>query len=343
LLLLCVRIFSVSRLHYLRFDPIKPLLNCGIDPIVYFARRDLLDEKVGDIRDLWETHKAHRILNRQKPDGRWEYPNPKERIRIKEHYDQVETLRQLGFLVEHFGFDKRHPALQRAKKFVFKYQTDEGDIRGIYWNQYSPNYTAAFLELFCKAGYRNDPGVVKGLNWLLSIRQDDGGWAIPFRTQNKNLLEGMGQKQTLQPDKSKPFSAMVTGVVLRAFAYHPDYRARPEVKGAAELVLSSLFTPDRYPDRKSAAYWTRFSFPFWFTDLISLLDPVSKLGFTPAHPKVAEGLEWFVNQQKKDGTWDLKLLKGEKREQPFWMGLNICRLLKTFDLKIEVVYIPKKE
>ena len=317
-------------LKHLKYNPIDSLLSCGFENVVYFTKRDLLEEKVEDIRVLWNMKKARTIVGRQKPDGRWEYPNPKERIRKKEHFDLLETFRQLGFLVEHYGFDNRHAAIKRAKEFVFKYQTKEGDIRGIYWDQYSPNYSAGFFELLIKAGYTNDRGVLKGLKWLLSARQNDGGWALPVRTVKGNFSSLMDYKPTLHPDKTKRFSYMVTGIVLRAFAYHPDYRVRTEIREAAELVLSRLFKKDFYPDRSSAEYWTRFSFPFWYTDLIAVLDPISHLGYKFDHPKVSEGLKWFAENQKKDGTWDLKLLKGERHEQPYWMVLNICKLFKTF-------------
>ncbi len=125
---------------------------------------------------------------------------------------------------ECIGFDNRHPAIQRAKEFVFKYQSREGDIRGIYWDQYSPNYSAGFFELLIKAGYTNDRWVLKGLEWLLSMRQYDGGWAISFRTAKENISIGMDYCPPIQPDKSKRFSYMVTGVVIRAFAYHPEYK-----------------------------------------------------------------------------------------------------------------------
>lgn len=317
-------------LNRLRYDPIEPLLSSGYDNIVYYTRRDLLEEKVEDIREFWKTKRAKKIVGCQKPDGRWEYPNPRERIRKKEHYDLIETYRQLGFLVEQLGFDKRHPAIRRAKEFVFKYQSKEGDIRGIYWNQYSPNYSAGFFELFIKAGYANDKGILKGLKWLLSMRQDDGGWAIPVRTTKGKIASWMNYGYPIQPERSKRFSYMVTGVVIRAFAYHPQYKKLKEIKAAAELVLSRLFKRDYYPDRNSVEFWTRFSFPFWFTDLISVLDPVSRLGFSPDHPKVSQGLEWFIGKQNMNGTWQLRLLKGDKQEQLHWLAFNICKIFKRF-------------
>jgi hypothetical protein len=313
-----------------KYDPIGPLLSCGYENIVYFTRRDLLGEKVGDVTDVWNLKKPQKILRRQKPDGRWEYPNPKESIRKKDHYDLLETYRQLGYLVEYFGFDKHHPAIQKVKEFVFAFQSQEGDIRGIYWNQYSPNYSAGFFELLIKAGFLDDGRVKKGLEWLLSMRHNDGGWAIPVRTTKEKISRWMDYSHPVQPDRSKPFSTMVTGVVLRAFAYHPVYKKSEEIKSAAELVLSRIFQRDFYPDRNAAEYWTKFSFPFWYIDLIAVLDPLSCMEFSPEHPRISEGLEWLVDKQKKGGAWDLKLLKGDKHEQPFWMALNICRLFQRF-------------
>jgi hypothetical protein len=314
----------------LQYDPIPSLLECGYENIIYFVKRDLLDKKVGDIGKLWEMNGAVKILRKQQPDGRWKYPNPKEDLRETEGYDQIETLRQLGFLVEHYGFDKQHPAIKKAKKFIFRHQTEAGDIRGIYWHQYSPNYTANFLELFIKAGYAEDPQIKKAQNWLLSVRQHDGGWVIPVRTHKKKLKDWMILKSPLEPDRTKPFSYMATGVVLRGFAYDPSYRDNKDIVHATELVLSRLFQKDIYPDRNKPEAWIRFSFPFWFTDLIAILDPVFHLGFKSDHPKVKEGLSWFVKNQKKDGTWKLYMLKGEKLQQPYWMDLNVCRLFRKF-------------
>ncbi|MFC2156252.1 hypothetical protein ACFLT9_00305 [Acidobacteriota bacterium] len=322
----------MNLLKHLKYDPIEPLLLCGYDRVVFFTRRDLLGETMGDVSEFWRSKDAQRIIIRQKSDGRWEYPNPKERIRKKEHYDLLETYRQLGYLVEYFGFDRTHSSIRLAKEFVFKYQSGEGDIRGIYWNQYSPNYTAGFLELFLKAGYSDDEEILKGLEWLLSIRQDDGGWTIPIRTTKGKISTWSEDAPPVQPDRTKRYSYMVSGVVLRAFAHHLDYREREEVKKAAELVLSRIFRRDYYPDRGTPEFWTKFSFPYWYTDLIAVLDPISRLGFKPDHPKVAEGIQWFRDNQEENGTWKLRLLKGEKYEQPHWMALNICRLLKMFYL-----------
>ena len=135
------------------------------------------------------------------------------------------------------------------------------------------------MELLIKAGYENDPRISKGFEWLLSIRQDDGGWALPIRTAGKTLTDALNSSNTIQPDKSKPFSHLVTAMVLRAFAAHPEYRKYNEAKKAGELLISSFFKSDKYPDRQGKNFWERVSFPFWFTDIISSLDSLYFLGF----------------------------------------------------------------
>ena len=295
--------------------------------------RDLLDEDLDHIQNLWELKAAKRILRKQQEDGSWRYPNPKEEIRSLKGYDQVETFRNLAILIEKYLLTKEHPAIERAAEFLFGCQTEEGDFRGVYWNQYTPNYSAAFMELLIKAGYHDDSRIALGIDWLLSIRQDDGGWLIPFRTANLRLKEAMSCPTPIQPDRGKPFSHMVTGVVLRAFAAHPRHNRMSEALRAAELLASRIFKADSYTDRKAPEYWTRFSFPFWFTDLLSTLDSLSKLGLSVDHPQIREGVDWFINSQRKDGLWKLKLVRGAgDLSQNLWVNLVVCRTLKRLIL-----------
>ncbi len=227
--------------------------------------------------------------------------------------------------------NKNHPAIQETADYLFTFQTKEGDFRGIYGNQYSPNYTAGITELLIKASYEHDNRIHKVFEWLLSIRQEDGGWAIPFRTYNHKIDVITSHSKTIEPDKSKPFSHMVTGVVLRAFAVHPTYKQSEEAKRAGELLLSSLFKRDHYPDRAAPEYWLRFSFPFWFTDLISVLNSLSLLGFSKREPPIQKALQWFVTNQQQNGLWQLKILKGQNRDiLQFWLALSICRIFKRF-------------
>ncbi len=312
-----------------KYDPVSPLLDCGDEPISLFVRRDLLDKPVS-VRDLWQLSEPQRILRKQKPDGSWVYPGAKDNIRTQENYNQLETYRQLGILVEEFGFNKKHAAIQKTAEYLFSFQSSEGDFRGIYGNQYSPNYSAGITELLVKAGYEGDIRIKQVFKWLLAVRQNDGGWAIPLRTRHQKL-DISAYPKTIEPDRSEPFSHMITGVVLRAFAAHPSYGKSKEARQAGELLLASLFKKDHYPDRAGAEYWLRFSFPFWFTDLLSALDSLSLLRFSAQEPQIEQALRWFRKNQGRTGSWELKVLKGRNRDVlRFWLALAICRIFKRF-------------
>jgi hypothetical protein len=166
---------------------------------------------------------------------------------------------------------------------------------------------------------------------LISIRQNDGGWAIPFRTKNYGIKVISTHPETIEPDRSKPFSHMITGVVLRAFSAHPEYRKSKEAKQAGKLLLLNLFNKDNYPDRAGADYWLRFTYPFWFTDLISALDSLSLLKFSKQEPHIGKAMGWFIRHQQRDGLWKLKILKGQHKDVlQLWLALAICRIFKRF-------------
>ncbi|MFX1572811.1 MAG: hypothetical protein ACFFB0_08680 [Promethearchaeota archaeon] len=314
----------------LKYDPITPLLSLENKAILYFSKRDLLNEKVDSLANLNKLPSPLIILNKQQENGSWKYLGGKKDLRTQEYYNQIETYRQIGILIEKYGFKKPNPAIKKAAEFLFSFQTEEGDFRGIYSNQYSPNYSAAIMELLIKAGYSTDTRIEKGFKWLLSVRQDDGGWAIPIRTHNAKWTEVMKSDKTLQPLKYKPFSHLVTGVVLIAFAAHPNYNERKEARRAGYLLASRFFQPDKYPDRRTKEYWTRVTFPFWFTDIISSLDSLSHLGFTPDHPQIKLAIEEISNRQLESGLFDFKLLKTKDKDLPYWIALAICRIFKNF-------------
>ncbi|MFX1498118.1 MAG: hypothetical protein ACFFBH_11370 [Promethearchaeota archaeon] len=317
---------------HLNFDPIPILLTTTSRALLCFVKTELVEEKdLGSIEQIWELEEAQKILKKQQKNGAWKYSSRKEDIQTQENYNQLETYRQLGYLVELYKFKKSQPSIKKAAEYLFSFQTDEGDFRGIYGTQYSPNYSAGILEILIKAGYENDQRTKKCLNWLLSMRQNDGGWVIPIQTYRIKWQDAVTSKEILQPIKNKPFSYMVTGVILRAFAAHSKYRRKSEVRLAGELLLSRFFERDNYPARGDKSYWTKFTFPFWFTDLLSSLDSLYFIGFNKEHPQISRALKWFIKEQGTDGNWNLKLLKGARiKDYKLWINFVICRTFKRY-------------
>lgn len=316
----------------IQYPPTPPLLASNNPALIYYTRQDLLGEKVGDGKQLWDMDDARRILRQQRKNGSWKYPGKLNDARTRGGYDQLETFRQLGFLIEKYGFDKRHPAVQAAARFLFTFQTKQGDFRGIYGKQYATTYSPMISELLIKAGYGSDRRVIKSLDWLMKMRQNDGGWAIPLRTALKkmNYMEVIW-KPVIEPDRTKPFSHLITGCALRPLAIHPRFKNRADVKHAGTLLMSRIFERDKYVDRAAVSFWTGFSYPYWFTDILSTLDVLSRLGFKKSEPKIKAAINWLVKQQSPDGTWrKLHLLRGSDKQQYLWLTLQIARVLKQF-------------
>ena len=273
------------------------------------------------------------MVGKQSQNGSWHYPGGRHSIRSQENYDQLETFRQLGVLVEKFGFTRQHPSVERAASYLLSFQSDEGDLRGIYGSQYATTYVGAILEVLIKAGYADDPRVAKALAWLLAMRQSDGGWAIPVRTVGVPFPEFVDVErhpEPLAPNRSRPSSHLVTGMVLRAFAAHPAWLEASDVREAGRLLAIRLYQRDSYSDRGDVSYWERVSFPFWFTDVVSSLDTLSRLGFGPEIPTISAALARLRELQRDDGTFAFKLLRTKDKDLPWWISLAVCRSLKRW-------------
>jgi hypothetical protein len=319
-------------IEVLPIHPLPALLGWDDPALTYFVRRDLLAETVPSVRTLWDLPDAQRLLAKQQPDGAWLYPGKSHDPKSNTNYNLLETYRTLRILVEMYGFRREHPALAKAAGYVFSCQTEEGDIRGILGSQYMPYYHGALLELLIKAGYAQDPHVIKGLNWLLSMRQADGGWLIPAQQlPASQKTDQLWHSAPVQPDRSRPHAHIATGMILRAFAAHPDYCRRPDVHIAGERLKERFFQADKYYDRKAPSYWLKFQFPFWWPSLLTALDSLSRLGFDRQDLDIIRGLDWFITNQDADGLWGTGYGSGRKAAgMRCWVGLAICRVLKRF-------------
>lgn len=318
--------------HRLRVDPLPGLRASSNEALQYFVRRDLLGEEVGPVQTLWKLPQVVKILRKQQEDGSWKYSGGKLELRSQVNYNQLQTYKVLMDLVGKYEFSGGHPALERAADFLFSFQTEEGDFRGLYRDQYSPNYTAGMTELLVKAGYGDDGRIQKVFSWLLSMRQDDGGWALPMRTGvpkgTSTVKEAFWVEKPIQPDRSRPFSQWVTGIVLRAFAAHEEYRATREALAAGELLKSRFFKPDPYPDRKAASFWEKIRYPFWWTDILSALDSLWWLGFSADDGDIRRGVDWLIASQEQSGLWKARYLSGSDKDIHLWTTLQVCRVLK---------------
>ena len=322
----------------LRYDPLPALLSTEFPAVETFARRDLLEEVDPPIEEVWILPEVQRILKKQRSKGAWERSGENKHPAVR--VDLIETWRNLRFLVEQYGMTRAHPRIEAACEFVFTCQTEAGDLRGFLANQYATYYTGALMALLIQAGYADDERIRRGFGWLLAMRQNDGGWTVPMithkfdRATQYRLASEM--LPPVEPDRSKPFSHNWTGMVLRGFAAHPEFRVNAAGIHAANLLKSRFFRADVYTSYQSADYWVRFEFPFWWNNLVSALDSLSRMGFSADDEQIRQALNWLTEHQKEDGLWKLDYRPGREKqketrkthEMMCWVSLAICRILK---------------
>jgi hypothetical protein len=322
----------------LHIDLIPVLLSSPNAAIRYFVKRDLLEDKMPPVDFIWGLPGPLKIIGKQCSNGSWEYKGNKIVVYPPYHYSLLETFKQFRFLVGKYQMDKKHPSISNAAEYLFSCQTADGDIRGFIGNQYATYYTGAILSLLIQAGYEEDRRIEKGIQWLLSMRQDDGGWTIPILTYKLSRITiyniTTGFSEPIEPDRTKPFSHNWTNMVLQAFAAHPVYRSSKEARIAGELLKSRFFKPDVYSSYKSADYWIRFL--YWWPNLLTALQSLLLIGFSREDIEIRKAINWFIEHQENNGLWQLSYggkrvastCKNEEEEQ--WLGLAICRILKHY-------------
>lgn len=316
---------------------IEFLLARGNLPILYWLKKDILEVPVDrEYKNLKKFAARIRILKRQKPDGGWHHKIFNGPPQWKKTYHIVITLRNILELYK-YGCNQEDEEIQKAAQFLFSTQSQEGYFWNGYIQEYMPTYHAITLEILCMFGWDQDPRTQKGFEWLLNYRQNDGGWAIPYRTLNQNTLhnhfncEEKERELPLKPDRSKPSSPLVTGIVLRALAASNSWRNRKETKEAGKLLMDCFFQPDEYEERHSVSYWQDITYPFWGTDILSSMDSLSKIGFGLENEEIQRGLDWLSQRQKKDGYWEAQNKKSTL-EDHLWVTLAILRVIKRFGL-----------
>lgn len=313
------------------------LLARGNLPILYWLKKDILEVPVDrENKNLCKFSARIRILESQRTDGSWCKRKAESPLRWEKTYSLVETLKNISRLLD-YGCSREEEQIQKAIKFLFSTQTKEGDFRGFYLNEYAPTYHALTLEILCRYGLDKDKRVQKGFRWILANKQADGGWAIPYRTRDREQLKSRyrsglkSRKGPIQADKTQPFSPLVTSMVLRAFAESPAWRKSKEAWKAGEMVLGCFLQANNYDDRRHPSFWEEITYPFWAADILSSLDSLSKIGFSVENEKIQQTLDWLLKKQNSQGFWESENKKASL-EDHLWVTIAVLRVLKRFGL-----------
>lgn len=300
----------------LKADPIPELLDIDDDGLENRVKRDILEEDLGPEETITSDSHYKTLVRRQKPDGSWRESGRKKN---ETNWTFITTLRSLYCLLD-LGANSEDEVFDDGAKFIMGTQTPDGDFRGAYGDDIpSPNYTGMVVDILFRGGEAYYDNAVAGLDWLIEVRRKDGGWAIPKLRSNS---------------VSDPASHVVTGMALRAFPSDPESRYESEARKAGEILAKRIFKPDKYPDRRQPEYWGKLSYPFWFTDALSALDVLGKLGFGLEEGRMKRAFDWVINQQDDQGFWRSDFRRRNVEKDP-WLTYAALRVIKFFAEKNE--------
>ena len=265
------------------------------------VRRDLIDDsEAPSAEEIASYTEVKALLRKVEKDGSFAPRTVEKEIGGSKFARSLATIRSLdrladlGLRVE--GKSTVSQQLHKIANFILASQEGEGGISDLILadkpsgrgKTVALHFQGWALSALCRAGFENDERVEKGTRFLLSLRQDDGGWAWRgVRTESA----------------ARPSSHLVTGMVLRAFASSKDRRGSREARRAAELLATRFLQPDRYEDRKAASFWENLTEPRFYTDVLDALDTITSIGLGKENSGVRTAEAYLRSRQAKDGLW----------------------------------------
>lgn len=282
-------------------DPIPRLLREGSPSVLARVRRDLIDDsEAPTAEEIASYPEVKALLKRIEKDGSVAPRATEKELGSPKFAKCLAALRTLDRLAD-YGLrveDKSALAtqLRSVADFILSSQQSDGGIADLTVGEgpkgkakvVAVHFQGWALSALCRSGFEGDSRIEKGFRFLLSLRQDDGGWAWRgVRTDSA----------------ARPSSHLITGMVLRGFASSKERRGTREARRAAELLATRFLQPDRYEDRKAPTYWEILTEPRFYTDVLDALDTITSIGLGKENSGVRTAEAYLRSRQAKDGLW----------------------------------------
>lgn len=229
----------------------------------------------------------------------------------------------LSSALQKSGLSQDHPAIQKANRYILQKQQDtygdwkirnpKGKPGGWGFSDYNTmnpdidDTTAALRSLRQLA--RTDKTAAeawkRGIEWLVSMQNDDGGWPAFERNTDSELVRQLPIEgaNTVSTD---PSSADLTG---RTLEFLGNYAGRnlsdPHVEKGVRWLLSHQEADGSWYGRWGIAY----IYGTWaaITGLIAV-------GFSPTNPAIQKAINWLIANQNPDGGWGESCQSDEKKK-----------------------------
>ncbi len=141
-------------------------------------------------------------------------------------------------------------------------------------------------------GPTNESAALRGVQWMLSMQNNDGGWAAFDRTQDYKIYEYVpfADHNAIQ-DPSCPD---ITGRVLECLSWHGIKSDHPAVRGAVEYIKSK--------QEPEGCFFGRWGVNYIYGTWQAVIGPI-RCGVPRTEPWIANAGAWIKSVQKPDGSF----------------------------------------
>ncbi len=207
------------------------------------------------------------------------------------------------------GVPPSDPALLRAGKWLLTKQITEvkGDwavrnskARPGGWafefeNDFYPDVddTIEVLTVLCRLAIPwriKEKSIKRGIDWLLSMQNNDGGWGAFDRNQTRELVNRIpfsDHKACLDPSSPDITGRMVEFLIKRNFS-----QAHPVIKKALKYIWRMQEDFGGW----LARWGINYIYGTW-----CVLSALASMGIGTSDPRVARAVEWLISVQRPDG------------------------------------------
>ena len=148
------------------------------------------------------------------------------------------------------------------------------------------------MAMYRSGGVENKAAARRGVQWLLSMQNDDGGWAAFDKTVHRQVLEYIpfADHNAMQD----PSCSDITGRVLECLSWHGFTTADVQVKKAIEYIKAT-----QEPDGSWIGRWgVNYIYGTWQ----ALVGPIN-LEVDLGEEWIQRAADWVRSVQKEDGSF----------------------------------------
>nr|WP_239534521.1 squalene--hopene cyclase [Priestia taiwanensis] len=218
----------------------------------------------------------------------------------------------LSYALQEAGVLAEEPMIKKATTYLlWKQQKEYGD-----WKVHSPNTAPGgwgFSDVNTRVPDVDDTTVAmraihrralysppfrdawqKGMNWLLAMQNDDGGWASFEKGANSKWLKliPLDNAEDAIIDES---SADLTGRALEMLGKHGGFTSKhPSVKRAITWLLQN--------QEKDGSWYGRWGVCYVYGTW-AVVTGLRAVGVPATHPSLQKAMTWLLAKQRDNGGW----------------------------------------